>query len=739
MRSVAIPLGPKPTAGADGTAVHHVICNLCEATCGLDVTVRGREILDIRGNKADVFSHGHVCPKALAIGDIQNDPDRLSTPVRRVGTDWQPIGWGEAIEFAAKRLAAIRAEHGGSAVAVYLGNPSVHSLGGLTHGTALSRVLGTKNHYSATSVDQLPQHVVSYLMYGHQFLLPVPDIDRVQHLLVLGANPLVSNGSLMTAPDMAGRLKALRARGGRLVVIDPRRTETAAAADEYHPIRPGTDAALLLALLHVITHEIGVDPQRTAHLPAPDPRAVAEACARFTPEWAADRCGIPAQTIRAVAADLAGAERAAVYGRLGVSVQQFGSVCHWAIQTLNVLTGNLDREGGTLFPDPAIDLVSRGLIGRGHLGKWRSRVRGLPEFGGELPVAGLADEITTPGKGQVRALVTVAGNPVSSTPSGAKLDAALSGLEFMVSVDFYVNETTRHADLILPPTPLLERDHYDLALNQLAVRNNARFARAVFDRPADARHDWEIFRDLVLAYDRARGVGLRSQLSVAGLTRQARMRLSPRAIVAGLLASSPDRVSVFRSINTPGGADLGPLRPGLTRKIKTRDKTINLLPAEILADLDRVAALEPPADGELLLIGRRHLRSNNSWLHNSRRMVKGQPRHQLLMNPKDMAERGVADGDLVDVRSGGGAVRVAAKATEDVMAGVVSLPHGFGQARDGVRLSVASTVPGISMNDVTDSGFVDAVSGNAALNGVPVTVSPVTADEAAPDGRMAVP
>jgi anaerobic selenocysteine-containing dehydrogenase len=701
------------------------VCNLCEAICGLRLTLEDGRITSVRGNPDDPLSRGHICPKAVALQDVHEDPDRLRRPVRRTPDGWQEIGWDEAFDLVADQLASTIERHGRDAVAVYLGNPNVHSLGSMTHGTAMVKSLRTRNTYSATSVDQLPHQVVAHLMYGHQLLIPIPDIDRTQLFIVVGGNPMASNGSLMTVPDFPGRLRELRARGGRMVVIDPRRTETAKAADEHHFVRPGTDAFVLLAMLHTVFAEgLAKAPEYVDGLDV-----VKAAVQPFTPERAEAVSGVGAEVVRDLARELVQTERAALYGRMGISTQAYGSVCQWAIQCLNILAGNLDREGGVMFTSPAIDAVGRGLIGKGHHDLWRSRVRDLPEFGGELPVSTLADEILTPGDGQVRTVLTVAGNPVLSTPDGARLSDALADLDFMAAVDIYVNETTRHADVILPPTSALERDHYDLAFHLLAVRDTARFTPAVFPKPKDARHDWEIFREITLRT--ASRLGAKAPLKKRLIT-QARMRLSPTRTIDLLLRTDRPRLSLRKLRRRPEGIDLGPLRPALPGRLRTKDKRIHAAPPLVLDDLARLEATEAasPAAGELLLIGRRHQRDCNSWMHNTDRLTKGRPRHHLLMHPDDLAERGIADGMTVAVASRVGAVEVEVQATEDVMRGVVSLPHGYGHQRDGVLLGNATGVPGPSINDLTDPSVLDRASGNAVLNGVPVTVRPAGPAEA---------
>jgi anaerobic selenocysteine-containing dehydrogenase len=712
------------------------VCNLCEAICGLQLGVEGDRVVSVRGNREDPLSRGHICPKALALPDIHADPDRLTRPVRRTANGWREVTWDDAFDEVATRLAGVQRAHGRDALAVYLGNPNVHSLGALTHGPALLRQLGTRNRYSATSVDQLPHQLIAWLLYGHQLLLPVPDIDRTDYLLLFGSNPMASNGSLMTVPDFPGRVRELKARGGRLVVFDPRRTETARVAAAHHFIRPGTDAVVLLAMAHAILADglgsglrdlagyvDGLDDVR-AHLAA------------FTPEAAADVSGVPADIIRAVAADFAAARAAAVHGRVGLSTQRFGTVCQWAVQLLLIITGNLDRPGGAMFTHPAIDVVGRRLAGRGHLGRWSSRVRGLPEFAGELPVATLADEILTPGEGQVRAVLTVAGNPVLSTPNGARLADALRGLEFMAAVDYYVNETTRHADVILPPTGAFERDHYDLVFHLLAVRDTARFTPAVLDPAPGARHDWEIYRELGIRHRRATRTAARKRPTAATvkarLEQEVRLRTSPTRLVGLLLATGRTGVTLRRLRANPAGVDLGPLRPSLPERLQTKDRRIDVAPAVVLDDLARVrnellgdGRPVPTSDVPLQLIGRRHQRDCNSWMHNTTRLTKGRPRHQLLMHPDDLSARGLTDGQAVAVVSRVGRVVVDVVASADMMPGVVSLPHGYGHASDGVLLANAVQVPGVSINDLTDPEEIDELSGNAAFSGLPVSVRPI--------------
>ena len=713
---------PPVPPGFTGTRLG--VCNLCEAICGLQLTLEDGVVTGIRGNPTDPLSRGYVCPKGVALADVYADPDRLRRPVRRVpgrdgGADeWVETEWDEALDLVADRLAAAITAGGGDAVGIYLGNPNAHSLGFATHGASFVRSLGTHHRFSASSVDQVPHQLVAWQLFGHQLMIAVPDLDRTQHFLVVGANPMASNGSLMTVPDFPNRVRALKQRGGRMVVLDPRRTETAKVADEHHFVRPGTDAPVLLAMLQVLLEEGLTRPP--AYVDRLD--RVAELVAPFTPERAAAVSGVDADTIRRLARELAGPEPAVVYGRMGVSTQQFGTLCQWAIACLNLLAGHFDRPGGWMFPEPAVDTVGRRVVGPGRHDRWRSRVRDVPELAGELPSSVMAEEIRTPGEGQIRAMVTVAGNPVLSTPDGRGLAEALETLDFMVSVDFYLNETTRHADVVLPPTSALERDQYDVVFHGFAVRNTARWTPAVFERGEDQRHDWEVFGALATRLAERLGTPLADDAA-------AQLAAAPADLVEVLLDTG-GRARAADLVEHPEGVDLGPLRPTMPERLQTDDHRIDLAPDLLVGDLGRLRAWlqeqeESPDEvgGGLVLIGRRHQRDCNSWLHNTARLTKGRPRHHLLMHPDDLAARGLADGTRVVVTSRVGTVEVDVAAADDMMPGVVSLPHGYGHQVPGTRMSHASTVEGVSINDLTDPDLLDVASGNAALSGVPVTVA----------------
>jgi anaerobic selenocysteine-containing dehydrogenase len=720
---------------------HLHTCMLCEAVCGVSVETAGDQIVSIRGDAEDPFSGGHVCPKVVGLKDVQIDPDRIRQPLRRTGETWTPVSWEAAMREASDRFAEAQARHGKHALALYLGNPSVHSYTALLTIPLFSKALGTHARFSATSVDQLPQMLASLEMFGHQLLLPIPDLDRTSFFLVVGANPIVSNGSIMTAPDVGARLRSLRERGGKLVVVDPRFTETAKVADQHFFIRPGGDALLLFAMLHVIFAD---NLMRLGTL-GPwlrDVDKVRELAGRFSPERVAGRTGIEAEVIRRLARDFATAPSAVCYGRVGLCTQEFGSLAAWLVNVLNIVTGNLDRAGGAMFTTPAVDLVKLAskLGERGHFGVWKSRVRGLPEFAGELPAATLAEEIDTPGDGQIRALITFAGNPVLSTPNGARLEQALGKLDFMVSIDIYRNETTRHANLILPTSFGLERDHYDLVFYALAIKNAARYVKAVTAPPPGVRHDWEVLVDLALGLHQ-KGGGRRNRQVIFGL--KALRRLGPKRVLDLLMRFGPHGKGLMGSQGLslrelearPHGVDLGPLLPRLREVLGTDDGKVALAPACIIADVPRLeeAMRENGAvNGQLLLIGRRNLRSNNSWMHNTARLVKGPDGCILIMHPADAEARGVAQGDSVRVRSRVGEVTVPIAVSDEIAQGVVSLPHGWGHARKGVALEVARAHAGASVNDLTDDRLVDTVSGTASLNGTPVTVVSAALEVRAP-------
>lgn len=687
---------------------HYRNCNLCEAICGIEITHEDGKILSITGDKLDPFSRGHICPKAVALRDIYEDPNRLRTPVKSTADGWRTISWDEAFDETARRLSEIQSKYGRDAVAVYQGNPTVHNLGTMLNSRDLLKALGTKNNYSATSADQLPHHFASWAMLGHPFLIPIPDIDRTEYFLILGANPIASNGSLMTSPDIINRMSDIKKRGGKVVLIDPRRTETTRVADEHFFIKPSTDAILLLSMVSILFREGLVELGSLGGF-TDGVETLRSVSADFSPERAEEITGIPAAEIVRLTREFAAAESAVCYGRIGLSTQAFGGLCQWLINAINILTGNFDRAGGAMFTAPAFDLLQTAKGGNIH-NRWQSRVRGLSEFMGELPVAALAEEILTDGDDQIRAMVTSCGNPVLSTPNGGQLDRALGGLDFMVSIDFYINETTRHADIILPPATNLESSHYDVIFNTFAVRNTAKYSSPLFEKPQNSRYDWEIFQELT-----------------ARLTDDEQTsRSEPPELKLGLgLQFGKYQLSLDELKQSPHGIDLGELKPCLPDRLLTPNKHINIAPEPLVRDVDRLkSSAGSYRDGEMpfTMIGRRHLRDCNSWLHNSKTLIKGRNRCTLIINTKDAERLSITDGQSVKVTSRVGSIELPAEVTDNIAIGVVSIPHGYGHGRTGVNLDIATEHAGVSINDLTDETVIDELTGNAAFTSVMVKI-----------------
>jgi anaerobic selenocysteine-containing dehydrogenase len=763
--SLLINMMGEPVTVEIATAVKYHTCPFCEATCGLAIELEDGVVTKVRGDADDVFSQGFICPKSTALPALHNDPDRVRTPLIKRDGEFVEVSWQEAFAEIDRRLTPILESHGRNAAAVYLGNPSAHGLEAMVYNRALIKALGTQNVFTASTVDQMPKHVSCGLMFGTMMSIPIPDVDRTDHLLIIGANPLVSNGSLMTAPNLRGRLRAIQERGGRVVVVDPRRTRTAEAADQHVFIRPGGDALLLMAMVNVLFAERRSDCGDLAEL-IDGVEHLSELSEPFTPEAVAGRCGVEAETIRSLARELAAAEKACVYGRIGTCTQQFGTLANWLIDVLNMLTGNLDRPGGAMFPRPAAGgLNTSGKPGSGRgarLGRWSSRVRQAPEVFGELPVSCLAEEIDTPGEGQIRALFTVAGNPVVSTPNAGRLAGALEGLELFVSLDMYVNETSRHADVILPPPSPLMRSHYDLAFYQLSVRNIANYSSPVLEPDPEQQHEWQTLLSLAAI---AAGQGPEADLeawdsivigtligtelaredsplggrSFDQLLAELEPRRGPERVLDFLLRSGPygdqfgqvpDGLTLSVLEDAEHGVDLGPLMPRMPEVLRTPNGRIDIAPAPIVADAPRLLAElgeSGDGDGELLLIGRRQLRSNNSWMHNVEHLVRGGNDCTLQVNPEDAARFGLVGGERAKVSSRAGDVLASVEVTDALMPGVVSIPHGWGHDEPGARLSVAAGKPGVNSNRLADETQVDAVSGNAVLNGIPVTVAPAGA------------
>lgn len=731
---------------------HYRICPLCEACCGLNIETRSGRVIAIRGAEQDVFSRGYLCPKGYSLKDLHEDPDRLRQPLIKRDGKFVEASWDEALAEVERRLLPIIQAHGGDAVAAVVGNPSAHKVSLLSYFPRVVKALGTRNVFSASTLDQMPKQLSSGLMYGHWLSIPVPDIERCDWLLMLGANPAVSNGSLWTVPDYRGKAKAMRARGGRIIVVDPRRSETAQAADEHLPIKPGGDVFLLLGMVHTLFDEGLVKPGRLAeHLNGLE--ALREAVKPYAPERMAAGCGIDAATMRRLARELAGTERAAVYGRIGTCTQRFGTLNSWLIDVLNILTGHLDAAGGLMFPKAAAfaaNTLGKPGSGRGiTTGRRKSRVSGAPEVFGELPITLLAEEIETPGPGQVRALIALAVNPVLSTPNGPRIARALDSLEFMLSMDIYLNETSRHADVILPGLSPLEDLHYDVAFPQLSFRNHARFSGPVFERPASQPEEWETLLrlaamiegrdwrgdmaqldDAAIAADVARLAGEHADAVLQALAPlRGPERLVDLALRSGPYGDrfglNPQGLNLAKVRAAPGGIDLGALQPRIPELLRTPSGRIELAPESLLADLAGVeAALQAPTP-ELLLIGRRDVRSGNSWMHNLPVLAKGPERCTLLVHPRDAAARGLQDGALARLRNPKGELTVPVRVSEELMPGVVSLPHGWGHNLEGARLSLAAERPGSNLNALLDDARRDPLSGNAVLSGVAVELTAI--------------
>ena len=679
---------------------HHRTCHICEANCGIIIEAEGHNILSIKGDPANALSRGHICPKATALEDLQNDPDRLRAPQKRVGEEWHEISWEQAFAEIGERARAIMARDPAS-TALYIGNPNAHSFGNVLTSGELKKALNTRTVFSASTVDQMPHQVVNLRLFGHSGLWSVPDIDRTQTMIILGGNPMASNGSVWTVPDFRNRAKALQARGGELIVVDPRRTETAKIADRHVFIRPATDAWFLVALLKEVLKAPIKAPAYAFNIDA-----VIQALAPFNTQACATRAGVDLADIRHIATRMTSGP-AALYGRIGAVTQGFGTLNAWLIALINIVTGQLDREGGLLFPAPAVDTVAT--LPPGSIGKRTSRVSGHRDVLGEFPAVAMSEEIETTGDGQIKALFVVAGNPVLSTPNGARLDKALAKLDLMVSIDMFRNATSRRAHYILPPVGALERDHYGLFLLPIAVRNFAKYSAPMFEAPEGAKQDWEILR------------GLASAISGKAATGP-----TPRQSLDAMLKAGPYGVSLAELESHPSGMDFGELQAGrFPERLRTPDKIIDCAPEEFLADLKRLAeTLEAPRDHRLKLIGRRHVRSNNSWLHNSARLVKGKDRCTLMIHPEDARARNLGDGSLAEVSSRSGSVRLSVEVTDDMMPGTVSIPHGWGHNLPGVKMGVAQAHAGVSINDLTDERAIDPLSGNAALSGVQVEVRP---------------
>lgn len=732
-------------------ALSYRTCPLCEATCGLEINVVDDAVKVIRGDKDDVFSMGFICPKGTTLDKLHEDPDRLLKPLIRRDGVFVEVEWDEAIAFAGTGLREISQKHGKNSLAAYVGNPNVHNLAGSLYLKPVLKALGSPNVFSASTVDQMPKHVSCGAMFGSPDFIPVPDLDRTAYLLMMGADPHESNGSLATAPDWPGRMEAIRERGGKIVTVDPRRSKTAKASDEHVFIRPGTDAAWLAALITTVMTEFPtVLPDVFEGV-----EEVREALAGFTPDSVADATGIEADTTRRIAREFAQATSAVAYGRMGTHTTAFGTLASWLTDVLNVVTGNLDSPGGAMFPMAGIATPKTTAGGRGfQVGRYRSRVGNHPEVRGEFPAASLVEEIETPGEGQVRGLLVISGNPARSIPESERVERALGQLEFVVVVDPYLSETAAHADVVLPPPSVLERSHFDVAFTSLMIRNGVNYSPPTFEKPENHPSEWEILLGLSGALQGVEATP--AQMDDAGasallhkaLTNEAspafgadeataweavsaykgperildiRLRTGPYGDGFG---ADPEGLSLAKLMENPHGIDLGPLESRIPNGLVNETATVQLAPQAFVDDVPRLAADIAAGRSGYLLIGRRHLRSNNSWMHNIEVLVKGKDRCTLLIHPADAAGLGVSSGDSLTVTSSSGSVSAPIELTDDMMPGIVSLPHGWGHDAPGARLSVAAVRPGVNSNILSEP-VLDPLSGNARLNGIPVELAPV--------------
>jgi anaerobic selenocysteine-containing dehydrogenase len=694
--------------------IHYRTCNLCEAMCGLKITYKEKKIISIVGDKKDPLSKGYICPKSQALKDLYEDSDRLKTPIKRSENGWEKISWVEAFDEIEHQIKKIQEKYCNDAVATYQGNPNVHNLGAILYGGPFLKSLKTKQKYSATSADQLPHHIASLKMFGHQMLIPIPDIERTHYLLILGANPGASNGSLLTAPGFSQKIKNIQKRGGKVINIDPRYTETSKISSNHFFINPGKDALLLLSLLHVI-FEQGINEKTHLSNHLKGLNEIKEIVKKYPPQKTASIIGINGFEIQKIAKDFMNSETAVCYGRMGVSTQEFGGICQWLINVINIVTNNMDKVGGAMFTKPAIDLVfMTGMQGKvGNFNRYRSRVHDLPEYSGELPVATLADEMLVKGEGQIKMLICTAGNPVLSTPNGKKLEMALEQLDFMVSIDIYLNETSKYANIILPSTNGLETQHYDLVFHQLAIRNTAKLSEVLFEKDDNQKHDWQILNELT-----ERITGKKNSLT-------------PEKILDSMFQFSSYKdanLSVKKLKDNPSGIDLGALQPHLTKRIFTTDKKINISPKFFIDDLKRLdqelfnVVDEDKINFPFALIGRRHLRNNNSWMHNSELLMKGKNRCTVLMSSKDAKNLSITNHQQIRIISNVGSIELPVEISDEMKEGVLSIPHGFGHNREGTKIKLAEENAGESINDLTDDHKIDRLTGNANFSGTRVKV-----------------
>ncbi len=715
-------------------------CRICEPVCGMIATVEDRRLVQLRPDPEHPISQGFSCPKGIEFADIVNDPDRLLHPMRRTAAGgFERISWATALAEIGARLREIRARHGGGSIGWYAGNPSAFSHSHAIWSAGFVRALGSRHLYTPNTQDTSSRFVASALLYGSPTIFPLPDLERTDFLLMLGANPLVSRGSIVSAGNLRAKLTGIVGRGGRVVVVDPRRTETAKAF-EHVAVRPDGDAWLLLSMLHVILAEGLVDEAAIAGQTR-GIGALRAAAADWPPERAQEWSGVPADDVRALARAFAAAPSATAYGRTGACLGRHATLVNVLLDALNVVTGNLDRPGGSVFGRPPIDftaLASR--LGLATFDTYRSRVGGFPEVLGQLPAPIMAAEIETPGPGQLRALFVSAGNLLLSVPGSDGFERALDRLDLQVGIDFYVNETHRHADYLLPAATFYERDDLPIPLLETQLTPHVQWTEAVVPPRGEARPDWQIINDLGAQLGIApvagpltkwTGCGRLGRLAQRVLGPAAR-RVTPHLMVDALLRAGRDGdrfglrrggLSLAKLRANPRGIVLAPhVETGvLGQRVQHEDRLVHLDDPRIAAELDRLAAT-PSADPDfpLRMIGRREVRSHNSWLHNNPKFRDPSRRQRALVNPADAAALGLAAGDSVRVVSARGAIEVPAEITGDVGPGTVAVPHGWGHRDAG--WTIANAAGGANVNEITSPSVDDLeqLSGMAHLNGVPV-------------------
>lgn len=725
--------------------LHRRTCPLCEGMCGITVTREGNRVTAIRPDKDNVWSRGHMCPKGTTLGELHDDPDRIRVPMIREGERWREASWDEAFAQIETLVAETRARRGEARIASYTGNMSGKGYDAGRYMMLLHGLARFAQSYSSSTVDQQPKNVSAFLMYGNMWKIPIPDVDQTDLLVVIGGNPAESKGSLFSHRDVMGAIRSLRARGGKVIVIDPVQTRTAEAADAWIPIRPGADAALLLGVLHVLFAEDRVTLGALDGL-VEGMDVLRDVASRFAPERVAAFCGIEASAIRELAHAISDAPRAAIYGRIGTCTQSFGTLASWLVDALAIATGNMDRVGGLMWSTqvaPHLDLMPPYPATGSVMGP-ASRVRGVASVLGQYPSSCLAEEIDTEGPGQIHGLVSLGANPVLSAPGSERLDAALAGLDVMVSLDIYVNETTRHAHVILPSPSLLSQAHWDMWAWPWALTSGGHYSPPLFE-DTDRPQEWEVMirlgailgghrdPDLAALDDNYFGgmcdaVGIDRAVAFEALPDHGSERILDLCIRTGpfgdRFGANPDGLTLAHFKAEPGGMLFGPARPQGRAAISTPSGKIEIAHTHFLQDLVRLEDALTHAVPELVLVSRRQLRSLNSWMHNIGSLVSGKPRCTLQIHENDAARLGIRPGQDVRITSQAGSIVAPAEITRKIRPGVVSLPHGWGHEPQDIRLDVAKRHQGSNFNALAPANMIDPASGNAVVNGIPVDVLP---------------